>query len=283
MSLLESSVSILNSGLRVMVDLFLLPFRTLSPLVGLVLVSLLTAVVMLVIFKFTSNQVALALVKRRIHAGLFEIRLFNDDLRIILDAQFDILKHNLNYLRLSLIPMLWMILPLFLLIAQLQFHYAYTGLEEGASTLVKVELSSTTPPFDHKPDVTLDVPAGLQVDTAPLWIPSRRQMIWRIRAETQGAFLLTIRAGDSEADKTLHVSTDVARRSPLRTDRSILNQLIYPAESPLPASGPFHSIEITYPERDIQVFGLSLHWMIVFFGLSLIFAFLLRNRFGVTI
>ena len=58
---------------------------------------------------------------------LFEIRLFNDDLRAMLRAQVEILRHNVTYLRLSLVPMLWMLVPLVLVIAQLQFHYGYAA------------------------------------------------------------------------------------------------------------------------------------------------------------
>ena len=101
---------------------------------GLAVVSLATAIVMLArSFKRTSNQTRLAAVKRQIHAALFEIRLFNDDLRAIFRAQREMLRHNLTYLRLSLVPMLWMIVPLVLVIAQLQFHYGYAGLEVGQS------------------------------------------------------------------------------------------------------------------------------------------------------
>src|SRR5688500_19416424 len=95
---------------------------------------------MLLIFRKTSDQKRLAAVKRQIHAGLFEIRLFNDDLRAIFRAQGEILRHNLTYLRLSIVPMLWMIVPLLLVVAQLQFHYGYSGLTVGQPVLLKAQI-----------------------------------------------------------------------------------------------------------------------------------------------
>ena len=80
-------MSYLNSILRVVFDGILFPFRGLPPLVGLVVVSLVAAIGMLLVFKATSNQDRLAAVKRSIHGCLFEIRLFNDDLRAIMRAQ----------------------------------------------------------------------------------------------------------------------------------------------------------------------------------------------------
>ena len=117
-------MNFIHAPLRALFDLLLYPFRSLPAIVGLTVVSLLVSIAMLLIFKRTSNQERLDSVKRQIHAGLFEIRLFNDDIRAIFRAQFEVLRHNLNYLRLSLVPMLWMVVPLFLVVAQLQFQSA---------------------------------------------------------------------------------------------------------------------------------------------------------------
>ena len=70
------------------------------------------------------------------------------------------------------------------------------------------------------------------------------------------------------------------RRSPFRI-RGFLNELLYPAEEPLPAGG-FESITVDYPEVDVGVLGYQTHWMIVFFVLSIVFAFILRGPMGVT-
>ena len=136
----------INHGLGGLVGAVLSPFRSFPPIVGLSVVSLLAAIGMLLVFRATSNQPAIADVKRRIHAGIFEIRLFNDDLRAMFAAQLDILRHNLTYVRLSLAPMLWMFVPLLLLIAQLQFYYGYDGFVPGQSAVVKVRLKQGASP-----------------------------------------------------------------------------------------------------------------------------------------
>jgi hypothetical protein len=56
-----------------------------------------------------------------------------------------------------------------------------------------------------------------------------------------------------------------------------------PAEAPLPADSPIEAIDITYPERAIQMFGYPLHWLAVFVILSMLFAFLLRPVFKVVL
>ncbi|NJL26524.1 MAG: hypothetical protein HC897_00950 [Thermoanaerobaculia bacterium] len=176
-------MSLLNAFLRTLFDALLAPFRGLHPLWGLAAVSLVIAIGMLLVFKWTSNQKALETVKRRIHASLFEIRLFNDDFRAIFRAQFDILRHNLHYVSLSLVPLLWMIVPLVLVMAQLQFHYGYKGLELGQPVLLKVELKDKGQAT--RPNVELQAPSGIKVEAGPVWIPAEGELAWRIAAEQQ--------------------------------------------------------------------------------------------------
>jgi uncharacterized membrane protein (DUF106 family) len=278
-------MSYINAVLRPVFELLLSPFSGLPPIVGLLVVSLLTAVAMLLIFKKTSNQDAIAAVKRRIHANLFEIRLFNDDLRAILRAQAEILRHNLTYLRLSAVPMLWTIPPLILVIAQLQFHYGYRGLDIGSSAILKVELreGGNDASWEEAPRPTLGIeaPSGIRVETPGLWIPLLREMDWRISGEAKGHYTVEVRLDGQSHSKTVRVSDGVVLRSPSRLQRGFLNQLIYPAEDPLPNDSPIKSITVTYPDESVSIFGWPIHWMIVYFVLAIVFAFALRNTLKV--
>ncbi len=272
-----------NRILRSLFDAALSPFSGLHPLVGITLISLIFGVVMLLVFKKTSNQDKLAAVKRKIHAGLFEIRLFNDDFRAILRAQLDILRHNLSYFGLSLVPLAWMIIPLVLVIAQLQFHYGYQGLEPGAQALVKVELESVSPE-GGRPQIRMETPEGIEIEAGPIWIPAKGELSWRIKALEQGDHELALTGAGEPVTKSLRVSGQVVRRSPSRLARGFFNQLLYPAEDPLP-EGPIRSITVSYPEGDAGIEGWDneLTWMLFFFIISVIFAFALRKPLKVTI
>jgi hypothetical protein len=277
-------MSYVNAVLRPLFDLLLAPFAGLPPIVSVVVVSLLTAILMLVVFKHTSNQAALADVKRRIHAGLFEIRLFNDDLRAILRAQSEILRTNLTYLRLSLWPMVWILPPLVLVIAQLQFHYGYEGLRPGQSTILEVDLKEGVVGDGARPAVTLDLPEGLRAEGREVWVPAESQLAWRLAADTAGDYAVKINLDGAESvAKTVRVTDRTVRLSPVRVEPSFLSQLIYPAEPALPEQGPIHAIHVAYPDRAVSVLGLGMHWMIPFFVLSIAFAFALRGWMKVTI
>ncbi len=281
-------MSSLNAMLRAVFDTALSPFRDLHPLVGLTVLSAVFGVLMLYVYKLTSNQDRLAAVKRQIHASLFEIRLFNDDLPAILRAQRDILRHNLSYLRCSLTPLLWMLVPMILMIGQLLFHYGYRGLKPGERTLFKVELSAdwqtrlgTTA---ARPPITLQAPPGLLVEAGPVWIPTQHELVWRIRAADWGDYDVQVHLASATVSKNVQVKADTARRSPVRPSAGFFDQLLYPAEAALPSALPIQAISIAYPPANAGISGWDSEWtwMLVFFVLTIVFALILRKPFGVT-
>jgi len=279
-------MTFLNAVAGAVVDALLVPFERLPAVAGLAAVSLLTAIGMLLVFKVTSRQDRLGEVKRQIHAALFEMRLFADDLPALFRAQGEILLCNLRYLRLSLVPLLWMLVPLTLLVAELQMYYGYSGLEPGRPAIVKVRLSAAAwagGEMAPKPPVRLEAPDGIRIETPALWIPSLREMDWRISAERAGDYDLTVRVALDEATKAVRVSDAPGRRSPARVERGLLGQLLYPVEPPLPDGLGIEAIEIAYPDRRVSLFGWGLHWLVVFFLLTMLFALALRRRFKVVI
>lgn len=276
----------MNAVLVRLSDAAFAPLGVLPPLAGLLVVSLATGAVMLLVVARSSNQPRMAATKRAMHAGLFEIRLFNDDPRAVLRSLGDLLRENARYLGLSLVPLFWMAVPLALAVTQLQAYYGYEGLTPGAAVLVKAnlrdalkEVSST-----HQPPV-LEAPPSIRVDTPAIQLAGSTEVLWRIVPTAEGAFTLTILDGERSATKTLlvSVSPDPVRRSPVRVSPGLLDQFLYPSERPLPADSPVSRITVGYPEPGMRVFGWRVHWLIVFVVLSMGAAFGLARRFGVTL
>ena len=287
-------MTILNALLASAFDLLLFPFRQLPPIVGLSVVSLLTAAGMLLVFRAKSDQQRIEQVKRAMVAALFEIRLFNDDLPALFRAQGEMLKQNAAYLRLSLVPMLWMIVPLGLIAAQLEFQYGYAGLTPGQPALVKAHLRQSTTPLTEPASgsaavspvvsaASLEVPKEIRVLTAAAWFPATQEIIWRVTADVPGEYVLNAKFDGGTFTKTVDATDRVVRRSPVRVAAGFVNQLLYPAEPPLPDGGIVTSITVGYPSRAIRVLRWDLPWVIVYLVLSMAFAVALRKPFGVTI
>jgi hypothetical protein len=272
-------MAILNASLGWVIDLLLAPFSRLPPIAGLSAVSLLTATAMLLVYRATSDQRRLAEVKRAIAAALYEIRLFNDDLTGLFRAQGEMLRQNARYLRLSLVPMLWMIAPIGLVAAHLEGHYASAGLTPGQPVLVKVAVAGSGEPLAAE----LDAPHGVRVLTPAVWLPAANEVIWRVALDAPGEFVVTARVAGGTFTKTLDATSRVTRRSPVRTTPTLLNQLMYPAERPLPADAAVTSISVRYPSRSIRLVRWDVPWLVVYAGLSIVFALALKKPLGVTL
>jgi hypothetical protein len=226
----------------------------------------------------TSNQSGIAAAKRGIQAALFEIRLFNDNLRAVMRALVRVLWHNLRYLGYSLVPLAWVALPLLLIVAQLQALYGYEGLAVGVPALVRMQLREAR----AATGASLTAQDGVRVDTPAVVLPGAGEVVWRVTPAMPGEYTLTVRIGGTEVTKSLRVAGGAARRSPFRVS-TLTDQLLYPSEPPLLADGPVAEIALPYPEPGLSVLGWRLHWLIAYVLLSMAAAFAFARRFGVTL
>ena len=284
----ERALAAVNAAATWAFDAAFVLLAMMPPLVSLVLVSLVTAVAMLWVVARTSDQPRMATTKRGMHAGLFEIRLFNDDLAAVLRAVGGLLRENARYLRLSLVPLLWMAVPLVIVIAQLQAFYGYAGLVPGEAVLLKAEIENRSGApagtgAAAAPAPVLEAPPEIRVETSAVQLAGSNEVLWRIVPLSAGDFTVTVRTGGHAAAKRVHVSGAVARRSPLRVAHGLIDLLLYPSEPPLDASGPVTAISLAYPEPGLDVLGFRVHWLIVFMIVSMAAAFALAKRLGVTL
>jgi len=288
-------MALLNHVLSAGFSALLAPLHTLPSFVGIALLSVVTGIVVLWVYKKTSDQEGLDQVKRRIHASVYEIRLFNDDLRSILRAQLEIVWHNLTYLKLSLKPMIWLLPPLVLIISQLHYFYGYRALRPGENALLKVKLTqgwSSSPSVGSaetttRPPLQLELPGLLSADTEGVWTPSLNEEVWRLKAIRTGHDTIGVTFGGERYDKSVRVSDDIGQVAPVRPGSSLFAQLEFPSERPLPRNSPIAEISLTYPPAEVWCLGLRFTsvwaWMILYFVLTMVVAFALRGPMGVTI
>src|SRR5262249_53247356 len=142
------------------------------------------------------------------------------------------LKQNAAYLRLSLVPMFWMIVPIGLAVAQLEFQYGYAGLTPGQPALVKAQLGA--PPPLRTPAAALDTPKNVRVLTSAIWFPVTQEVVWRVTPDAPGEYVLHATIDGGTFSKTFEATDRVVRRSPARVSAGFINQLMSPAEPPLP-------------------------------------------------
>ena len=140
----------------------------------------------------------------------------------------EVLRHTLTYLRLSLAPTLWLIVPMLGAAAAhgipLRLHGTDGrggGAREGPIRRLKPGRLARprSPPRSRRP-------MAVGVETPGVLLPSEREIVWRIRPRAAGSYELRLHMGGTVLTKTLLVSDAVARRSPVRPDTGVLNQLI---------------------------------------------------------
>ena len=259
------------------------PLRNYSSWFNMILISLLTGIFMLFVFKYASNQEGIKKIKNKIKAHLLEIRLFKDNLNLILKAQGNILRHNLTYMKYSLKPMLFMIIPLILIILQLDLWFGHNPLPPKKPAIVKLTLKPETSPL--KTSIKLITPPEIKLETPPLRIPEEKQINWRIRPLKKGRFILKFQASDdSTVEKEIIVDSEkFVQISYKKVTGNFWKELRFPGEAPLPSSSLIESIEIEYPPARLNFFGLKIHWLIAFFILSILFGFSLKRFLKVEI
>lgn len=275
-------MGIFNFAFGKIFDFIFLPFRALDPWAAMIAVSFLTGLLMLFVFRRTSNQEGIRGAKDKIKAHLLELRLYKDSLAQQLNSQGKILRANFRYIGYALKPMLIMIVPVMLILIQLNLWFGSRPLDIGQTALVKIKLTSRANPLQT--DIRLETPAGVAVETPALRIEDEREIAWRVRAAENGVHVLTFRFGDAVFTKVLSVGQGrLSRINAVKPSSAFWSQVFNPGEKPLPKGAPIESVEIAYPPLRLSLFGWRMHWLVAFFALSIAFGFAFKGVFKVEI
>jgi len=260
-------------------DFLLAPFGHEVPLFDLIVWPLLMGIGALQVYKYTSNQTAIASVKRQISMHLLEIRLFRDDIAQVLVSTIKIVGKNVIYIAHNLRPMAVMTIPMVGLMVQLVAHYAYEPSPPGSVELLHLKLDPNAGVSTR--DVSLEIPDGTSLD-APAVRTADGQVFWRVKADRPGDHVFKVRVGDEIYEKGWAVGGD-ARKIPIKRLRG-WEALLYPGEDAIPSGSPVLSLELDMNTRPLDFVwdgetGI-LMWAMV---LSLIAGVALKDFFGVTL
>ena len=270
--------SAVNVVLNVIFDALFWPVHWLPAEWQVVVLAVPAAMLALWIYKVSSNQAAIRNAKNKIVAHLLELRLFRDDLRVLLGAEGRVFANIGRYLAHSLRPMALM-LPFFLLmLIQIESRFAYRGLTPDEQAIVTVSVVSDRP-VSRLP-VGLETDAGLRIATPALRVDSANEIYWRVRPVEAGVHTLNLKVDGERAQRI--VKADAAEGAMTTTYRAgDVRTLLYPLETALPSDGPIASMSIDYPRARGEWAGLSsISWL--FFVMVMLYAFALRRLFDVS-
>ena len=265
-------------------DVAMKPFATLHPWVGLAVVSAATGVVMLLIFGKTSNQAKIAETKDTLKAYIMEMWIFRNDTRVMFSAIGRVAVNNLRYLRHSLRPLIFILVPVIVIMAQLGLRYEKEPLVPGASYIVSVKLRDGAVPSET--DVELIGSWGARRISQPLRIDSAGVLEWEIVPMLQGEHeIYAMVGGEDVVTKSIVVGPErvIRKLGAVRSAAGTWQAFLQPSEEPIPRDSIIESISVRYPSRRLYFLAFGVHWLLAFFVISVATGFALKGVLGVEV
>ena len=267
-----------NAVLSGLFDVVMAPFRMESAWPGLCAAALLTAIVVLLLFRIASNPQEIRRRRSRLLARVLELVLFKDDLIVNLSAFGRVLGANGSYLGALLVPFVLSCLPVTLILVQ---SHAWFGLRPLLPREVAVVTARFSPDFKVlEQEVKLSTSAGLKVETGPVRAPSRREISWGLSGTRDASGWVEIVAGGQAQRKSILVGRVLGAVSTQRQAAGGWSALLHPRERALPPGSLLERVTVAYPERELSVGGRPVNWILAFFVLSMAFGLLLKRPIG---
>jgi hypothetical protein len=260
-------------------NLLLGPFENGHAYAGLILVSVITGGVMLFLFKLTSNQIAMKEVKAKISAYFLEMRLYKEDVSVVMASQRRILRANLDYMKLALIPALVMFIPVVLIMVQLSLRYAQTGFRPGDSAVLKVTMEKGVDVVGS--NVRLTTNGGLEKASPAVRIPSLGETDWKIKLTDSGVHDLTLETATGKISLPIYATDRLVPIYGTFKKASFSETILNPWAPRIPANVLIKSVEVTYPKLSFDWGFIKLSWFWSFLIISMAFGVVLKFVFGV--
>jgi uncharacterized membrane protein (DUF106 family) len=264
-----------------------MPFRPLfgsallptGPLLFVLAISIAIGLLMVIVFRYTSDQKAIGRAKDRLKAHLLEVRLFQDQLPVVMRAYGRILRGTGSYLRLAFTPLLIAILPITFLIIHLDRYFGWIPVRPAQTFLVEARVEEPA----ALNEVELQLPPELASSAPAVHIAKDREVVWRVLAQREGQFDIHIAAAGQTVSKQVVVSPGLARVSPVRLRGNFWERVITSGEPALAENSPIQSIAITYPPRVINFAWMEWNWVVLFFVSSLVAGFIFKSVLGIQV
>lgn len=260
-------MTFIATALNALFDLLTAPFGAAAGWAVAVL-SALTGVAMLLLFKWATNQDELVKARRVLTGRVYEMGLYQDHFSVLGRIQKDLAVANFRYLRWSLPALLVLLPPMVLILAQMDARFGHRPFRPGETALVTVVVGEDD--AASLDGLVLTATDGVTVETRPVRDRRRGAAHWRVRVDAPGAHELTVRfAGGGTVTKRLVAGQGAPRLAELREKESLKRILLNPAEAPLPGHLPLESIYLELPSRRLDYGIVRTNWLVALIVFSL--------------
>jgi len=272
-------MDIINAVLTAFFNLIFIPFKHLDPVWPMLAISFVTGILMLFVFKATSDQKGIKRAKNLVKGHFLAIRLYKDDISLMFDTMKNILLSNLLYMKQSLRPMLFLLIPMGIVLIQIGARYEHRPLRIGESTVLSLKLNDDV----QLDQVRLDLPAGLSLEIPPVRVDAKKEISWRIKANVSGVFTLAFKYHGQVVDKQLAVIDELVPLSAEIAGNNLGVTVMNPNERSLTEASFASLVSVVYPAREFEFLGMETHWLVAFFVFSMVAAFSFKGILGVEV
>jgi uncharacterized membrane protein (DUF106 family) len=252
-----------------------------SPLAIVIILSVVIGLLMIVLFGYTSDQKAIGIAKDQLKAHLLAVRLYRDQLHVVMGSYGKVLRGTGRYLKLAFKPLLYVIIPITLMIVWLDRSLGLTAIQVNTPFLLTARVNNP----QALDSVSIDLPPEITASAPPVHVAGDNEVVWRLVASHEGAYEVKVGAGGQSAEKTVRVSSELAQVSPERLRDHFWERMFTSGESALPENSAVESIAVDYPERNIPlgIAGYEMNWIWLFFILSMIAGFIFKELLGIEV
>jgi hypothetical protein len=248
-------------------DALVLPFghhRT----AALVAVSIGSGAVFALVFKAASKPESIRRARSRFQARVLEMRLYPDDLVLLVRALGGALATQLEYFRAAGKPILLLAVLALPAFFQIESRFAGRPLHANERTLVTATLK---PGLDVRAvSATLGSSDGVTVDARPVRVRATREIVWRVEAKDAGVHELILRVYDKDVRFPLRVKPDSRALGSERRAGHGWDSFVHAGLPSIPDDSAIESIRVSYPDASYRVLSARLGWLSLFLAGSLV-------------
>ena len=263
----------LNQFLTTAFEAIFSPFYA-WPLLTLLLLSVASGILMAAVFKYVSNQKALAEVLDRGRGNALAIKLFKDDLQGMFVSLSNVLLLMLKRIWYSLSPVLVLMIPLFFLLSQMYLRYENRPLNVEEPVVFELKLNETGWE-SAKNSVSINLNDTVNIETPALRDELEQSIAWRLSVVEPGVHTVSVKINEQEIDKEIIATASddwLYKVSEFRSGSNVLEQLWFAGERVIQPNAIVDGISIHYPKRETPVFGFSVPWWLTYFVVSIVAA-----------
>lgn len=162
-----------------LLDILLIPFRSLPSLWGLLFISLLAGLGMISIFRLTSNQDKISRIRKKMMGDILGILLHVSSPVTVMRFAGRLIWRNTRYLMYILKPLVVIAIPFMLIWGQLDARYGTDTGDQNTPVTVTVEYENSLPERD---EITV-IGSGIEIIPPVVMVDTLRQISFRIEFE----------------------------------------------------------------------------------------------------